>query len=56
MQPLQHFGDIEIQKCNPYNVLGPLGRRKCNPYNVLKAQELKSATPTAFWSLGGSKM
>ena len=42
MQPLQRLGALETQKCNPYSVLAPL--------------RFKSATPTAFWRLGGSKM
>ena len=42
MQTLQRIGALEPQKCNPYNVLAPLG--------------FKNATPTAFWRLCGSKM
>ena len=38
MQPLQRFGALEAQKCNPYNDLGHLS--------------LKNATPTTIWGTG----
>ena len=42
MQPLQRFGALEAQKCNPYSVLAPRGS--------------KTLTPTAFWSPWEAKM
>ena len=42
MQPLQRFGALEAQKCNPYSVLEPLGS--------------KNATPTTIWGPWEAKM